>query len=279
MTSHVDPGSSASSGPRKETLPWKRVPAKWLMFSPLSEPVLDTHLIPTKVPLREAYHDALSRKSTLSQIQDRDRKELEQKKEPFWEVPLDANYKWDVRDLLALHAAEGRRVAMIVDLSFAGRGVYYDPKEVNLGDVRKVVELPAAPGHRQPGKAPCLMEFGAEEEESPPVFRYLRLPCSRGASPEQYYRLFRDTINLVLEEGPDNHIVVHCTHGVNRTGYFVVRFLMERHPHLTLQEGIELFAAARGYEISNEDILTSLQRKFGSRPAAAAAGGGGSVSL
>ena len=72
------------------------------------------------------------------------------------------------------------------------RGVYYDPKEVNLGDVRKVVELPAAPGHRQPGKAPCLMEFGAEEEESPPVFRYLRLPCSRGASPEQYYRLFRD---------------------------------------------------------------------------------------
>ena len=26
--------------------------------------------------------------------------------EPFWEVPLDANYKWDVRDLLALHVSE-----------------------------------------------------------------------------------------------------------------------------------------------------------------------------
>lgn len=50
---------------------------------------------------------------------------------------------------------------------------------------------------------------------------------------------------------------IHCTHGLNRTGYFVVSYMvlvMSKSP----SEAIKEFALARGYEIERENYLSGI---------------------
>ncbi|XP_016970346.1 RNA/RNP complex-1-interacting phosphatase homolog isoform X2 [Drosophila rhopaloa] len=63
-----------------------------------------------------------------------------------------------------------------------------------------------------------------------------------------------------LESNADNDklIGVHCTHGVNRTGYLICYFMisvMKKSP----EEAINNFSAARGHEIERENYLSSLK--------------------
>ncbi|KAH8250840.1 hypothetical protein KR038_008492 [Drosophila bunnanda] len=63
-----------------------------------------------------------------------------------------------------------------------------------------------------------------------------------------------------LAENADNDklIGVHCTHGVNRTGYLICYFMitmMKKSP----QEAIETFAAARGHKIERQNYMSSLK--------------------
>ncbi|XP_017020147.1 RNA/RNP complex-1-interacting phosphatase homolog isoform X2 [Drosophila kikkawai] len=56
----------------------------------------------------------------------------------------------------------------------------------------------------------------------------------------------------------DKLIGVHCTHGVNRTGYLICYFMitmMKKSP----KEAIETFAAARGHEIERQNYMSSLK--------------------
>ncbi|CAH8439717.1 unnamed protein product [Schistosoma turkestanicum] len=67
-------------------------------------------------------------------------------------------------------------------------------------------------------------------------------------------------INLVNEErkqSPDGIIAVHCTHGVNRTGYFICRYLidfMKMDPKVALRE----FEYARGHPVERENYIEDL---------------------
>ncbi|KAH8291146.1 hypothetical protein KR054_009124 [Drosophila jambulina] len=56
----------------------------------------------------------------------------------------------------------------------------------------------------------------------------------------------------------DKLIGVHCTHGVNRTGYLICYFMitmMKKSP----KEAMETFAVARGHEIERQNYLSSLK--------------------
>ncbi|XP_033756151.1 filaggrin-2-like [Pecten maximus] len=55
-------------------------------------------------------------------------------------------------------------------------------------------------------------------------------------------------------------IGVHCTHGINRTGYMVCRYMIERLAFKP-EEAIQAFNAARGHDIERENYLDDLRTK------------------
>ncbi|XP_071502168.1 uncharacterized protein [Diadema antillarum] len=60
------------------------------------------------------------------------------------------------------------------------------------------------------------------------------------------------------EAGASDYVIgVHCTHGVNRTGYLICRYLIE-HKEFEPAKAIEAFAEARGYPIERQNYLDSL---------------------
>ena len=54
-------------------------------------------------------------------------------------------------------------------------------------------------------------------------------------------------------------IGVHCSHGVNRTGYFVSRFLIEQHG-FDPETAIDIFKKSRGHPIDHKGIFSDSKR-------------------
>ncbi|KAH8365139.1 hypothetical protein KR084_003685 [Drosophila pseudotakahashii] len=78
--------------------------------------------------------------------------------------------------------------------------------------------------------------------------------------PRQLAEKFCGFVADFLESNADNDklIGVHCTHGVNRTGYLICYFMisvMKKSP----EEAIKIFSAARGHEIERHNYLSSLK--------------------
>ncbi|XP_060071275.1 probable tyrosine-protein phosphatase F54C8.4 [Ylistrum balloti] len=72
---------------------------------------------------------------------------------------------------------------------------------------------------------------------------------------------FYDAIetNKAMSEKGDV-VGVHCTHGINRTGYMVCRYMIERLAFKP-EEAISAFNAARGHDIERENYLADLHTK------------------
>ncbi|KAI9575786.1 RNA/RNP complex-1-interacting phosphatase isoform X2 [Glossina fuscipes] len=72
---------------------------------------------------------------------------------------------------------------------------------------------------------------------------------------------FRDCVKAFLfkNSANDKLIGVHCTHGVNRTGYFICSYMISE---LAIEpaEAIQRFVAARGHEIERSNYLNALNR-------------------
>ena len=54
-------------------------------------------------------------------------------------------------------------------------------------------------------------------------------------------------------------IAVHCTHGLNRTSYVVISFLMEQKIFNNVDEAINTFEKCRGEKIEREFLLDDLR--------------------
>lgn len=127
-----------------------------------------------------------------------------------------------VTQLLSEMSKRGIALGLVIDLTDTDR--YYEPELLSAVGV-KVVKI------RVPGK---------------------RVPCGT------LYHRFLEEIDLFLGTASMNSVVgVHCTHGINRTGWFVCRYLMER-KGLTSEAAVRLFSEARGYAIYREYILGDL---------------------
>ena len=59
----------------------------------------------------------------------------------------------------------------------------------------------------------------------------------------------------------DRLVAVHCTHGLNRTGYLVCRYLTE-HCSYSVEDAIQAFNTARGYNIERENYLDHLRKGY-----------------
>ncbi|XP_023267636.1 RNA/RNP complex-1-interacting phosphatase-like, partial [Seriola lalandi dorsalis] len=72
---------------------------------------------------------------------------------------------------------------------------------------------------------------------------------------------FKRAVRQFLKENQDNDklIGVHCTHGLNRTGYLVCRYLIDVDGMDPLK-AVELFNSCRGHCIERQNYLKDLQR-------------------
>ena len=61
-------------------------------------------------------------------------------------------------------------------------------------------------------------------------------------------------------EGVEGLVAVHCTHGVNRTGYLICRYLVER-MGVEPEEAIERFGRARGQPLLRRTLVEHLMTR------------------
>ena len=71
---------------------------------------------------------------------------------------------------------------------------------------------------------------------------------------------FFEIVDNHLQEKPEGLIGVHCTHGINRTGYLICRYLIDQ-LDWSPEEAIKAFGEARGHKIERENYINDL--KFG----------------
>ncbi|CUT98715.1 RNA:RNP complex 1 interacting phosphatase [Echinococcus multilocularis] len=71
---------------------------------------------------------------------------------------------------------------------------------------------------------------------------------------------FLEIVKDVDDESPGGVIAVHCTHGVNRTGYLICRYLVDA-LGWDPDEAIEEFARARGHPIERENYIEDLRNR------------------
>ncbi|TMS32959.1 hypothetical protein L596_000744 [Steinernema carpocapsae] len=150
---------------------------------------------------------------------------------PFlaFKTPLTAAYtagcpheQFDLEDLFKEH----KSIGLIIDLTW--KYYFYDAKRV-----RK--------------------EFGKE---------HAKIPCHghEEADHSKNYPNFRDTVKDFLKHGRDHLVGVHCTHGLNRTGYMVCRYLIEE-LGWDAHHAIETFEETRGHSIERENYKSALIQK------------------
>ncbi|XP_022226494.2 RNA/RNP complex-1-interacting phosphatase [Drosophila obscura] len=96
--------------------------------------------------------------------------------------------------------------------------------------------------------------------ENDVMHQKLMIPGKQTPSKALAQRFCRYVVDF-LEDNVDNDklIGVHCTHGVNRTGYLICYFMITMLNKSPL-EAIESVAAARGHKIERENYLSSLRR-------------------
>ncbi|CAH4037995.1 unnamed protein product [Pieris brassicae] len=127
---------------------------------------------------------------------------------------------WDIKTLLF----EIPKLRAVIDLTNTNR--YYDPKELkSAGVLHKKILMPG-----------------------------------RIIPPEDKVTEFMDTVDEFLEKDDVSLVGVHCTHGLNRTGYMVCRYLRDR-LRVPATLAIEKFEKARGYKIERENYIADLLGK------------------
>ncbi|KAG7322820.1 hypothetical protein KOW79_014166 [Hemibagrus wyckioides] len=127
-------------------------------------------------------------------------------------------------DLMDVLKKEGEELGLIIDLTFTTR--YYQPQQ-DLPDTLHYLKIFTA-GHEVPSDSTILS--------------------------------FKKAVRRFLRDNQNNDklIGVHCTHGLNRTGYLVCRYLIDVdgvEPH----KAIDLFNKSRGHSIERQNYLDDLK--------------------
>lgn len=84
-----------------------------------------------------------------------------------------------------------------------------------------------------------------------------RLPSS--ALQRTFADAVKNFMNTTAKTNPDALIGVHCTHGLNRTGFFICRYMVDYmgcRPQVTL----ESYQAARGHNFDRENYINDIMK-------------------
>ncbi|KAL0880039.1 hypothetical protein ABMA27_002532 [Loxostege sticticalis] len=127
---------------------------------------------------------------------------------------------WDIQTLLSTIPNLGA----VIDLTNTAR--YYDPRELQAaGVLHKKILMPG-----------------------------------RIIPPEEKVIEFMDAVDEFLGKDCDYLVGIHCTHGLNRTGYMVCRYMRDR-LGVEGKDAIKRFEAARGYQIERENYIADILGK------------------
>ncbi|XP_019369928.1 PREDICTED: RNA/RNP complex-1-interacting phosphatase [Gavialis gangeticus] len=148
-----------------------------------------------------------------------------------FKVPLKKSFEWRLApeerfsptDLVKQIKEQKEELGMIIDLTYTTR--YYGPEE--LPDTLCYYKI---------------FTVGHEVPDNETIFK------------------FKGAVKKFLRENKDNDklIGVHCTHGLNRTGYLVCRYLIDVEG-MDPAAAIELFNGARGHHIERTNYIEDLQ--------------------
>nr|XP_022906998.1 RNA/RNP complex-1-interacting phosphatase [Onthophagus taurus] len=122
---------------------------------------------------------------------------------------------------------------MVIDLTYTDGDRYYDQNILREHNIA-VVKIKCAGGPNEVPSRDLLQTFIAA------VDNFLRSPASR-----------------------DGLIGVHCTHGLNRTGYFICKYMTDR-MSVRPQRAIEDFEKARGHKISRPRLVADIMKSTSS---------------
>ncbi|XP_007430928.2 RNA/RNP complex-1-interacting phosphatase-like [Python bivittatus] len=154
-----------------------------------------------------------------------------------FKVPLKKSFEWrlapDKRfsplDLITQVKEQKEELGLIIDLTYTTR--YYEPME--LPDTLQYCKILTV-GHEVPNNATVSK--------------------------------FKSAVKKFLKENQHNDklIGVHCTHGLNRTGYLVCRYLIDVEG-MDPNRAVELFNRCRGHSIERKNYISALQETSGKR--------------
>ncbi|KAM9266466.1 RNA/RNP complex-1-interacting phosphatase [Morus bassanus] len=133
--------------------------------------------------------------------------------------------RFSPRDLIKKIKEQKEELGLIIDLTYTTR--YYGPEE-----------LPATLCYSK------ILTMGHEIPNKHTIFQ------------------FKCVVKKFLRDNKDNDklIGVHCTHGLNRTGYLVCRYLIDVEG-MEPNTAIELFNRARGHPIERSNYIQDLQKR------------------
>ncbi|XP_076823601.1 RNA/RNP complex-1-interacting phosphatase homolog [Clavelina lepadiformis] len=143
------------------------------------------------------------------------------KKRFYKDIPEDEHFS--PNNLIQMAEERNIKIGLIVDLTFTRK--YYDPRDFTDYGMKYVKIM--VPGRVIPDNQIIMQFFSAIKE---------------------FEKENKDN---------DNVIVVHCTHGLNRTGYFVCKYLIKE-KRIQPSDAINMFNAARGHKIERENYLNDL---------------------
>ncbi|KAI1719961.1 dual specificity phosphatase, catalytic domain-containing protein [Ditylenchus destructor] len=89
----------------------------------------------------------------------------------------------------------------------------------------------------------------------------LRCPGHELHNYDNTVNVFIETVKDFLVQNKDNEklVGVHCTHGLNRTGYMICRYMIEC-LGLSADEAIEKFESSRGYKMERQAYISALHK-------------------
>ncbi|KAM6035186.1 RNA/RNP complex-1-interacting phosphatase isoform 2-T2 [Theristicus caerulescens] len=133
--------------------------------------------------------------------------------------------RFSPHDLIKKIKEQKEELGLIIDLTYTTR--YYGPEE-----------LPATLCYSK------ILTMGHEIPNKHTIFQ------------------FKCIVKKFLRDNKDNDklIGVHCTHGLNRTGYLVCRYLIDVEG-MEPNTAIELFNRARGHPIERTNYIEDLQKR------------------
>ena len=145
------------------------------------------------------------------------------------EILKETPYYYSIIDCLKEHSQRGINIKKIIDINFSQ--MYY-----NFNKLKKYYKNEL---------------FGIE---------FLKIPLVPKEIPsrKELNRIY-DILNKNISK--KEYILIHCTNGVNRTGYVLVYFLCKRYEY-TVDKAVALFEKCRGHCFNNKAFVEDLRQKF-----------------
>ncbi|CAI9098387.1 OLC1v1035024C1 [Oldenlandia corymbosa var. corymbosa] len=170
-----------------------RLPQGWLDCPAVGKEI--GCIIPSKVPLGEAFNDAI--------------------------VP---GKRYSFRQVIHQQRVMSRKLGLVIDLTNTNR--YYSLQDLKKDGIKHV-------------KIACKGRDSVPDNESVNQFVY---------EVSQF---------LARQKHAKKYILVHCTHGHNRTGFMIIHYLMRTSP-ISVSQAIKVFADARPPGIYKPDYIDAL---------------------